>query len=87
MLGEIRIFGFDRRQAKPLMREFKRAPNSAKGLVRMGVSWSDGRQKADSPFHAVLEISWIVRIVTVIVVGVNKGVNNTHNHDPMLKAP
>ena len=60
MFGEIRIFGFDRRRAKPLMREVKRAHNQAKGLVRMGVSWSDGRLKADSPFHAVLEISWIV---------------------------
>ena len=28
-----------------LMREVKRAPNSAKGLVRMGVSWSADRQK------------------------------------------
>ena len=42
-------------------------------------------KKADAPFHAVLEIPSIVRIVTVIVVGVHKGVNNTHNHDPILK--
>ena len=52
----------------------------------MGVCWRDRRQKADSPFHAVLEIPWIVRIVTVIVVGVHKSVSNTHNHDSMLKA-
>ena len=47
---------------------------------------SDSSHNVNSPFHAVPEVSWIVRIAAVIVVGVNKGVDNTHNHDFTSKA-
>ena len=52
----------------------------------MGVRRGDSSHKSDSPFHAVSEVPWIVRIATVIGAGVNKGVNNTYNHNSILEA-
>ena len=83
---KIRISGFDSRQAKLLVRKIKRASGQAKGLVRMGLCWGDSRHKPNSPFHAVSEVPWIVRMTAVIVVGVNKSVDNTNNHNSILKA-
>ena len=34
---------------------------------------------------AIFKISRIVRILSVVVVGAHNGVNNPHNHDPMLE--
>ena len=60
--------------------------NEVKGLVRMGVCRRDGSHKSNSPFHAVSGVPWIVRIATAMVVGVNKGFDNTHNFNSILEA-
>ena len=83
---EIRISDFDSQQAKLLVTNNKRASSQAKGLVRMGVFRGDSSHKPNSPFHAVSEVLWIIHLTAVIVVGVDKGVDNTHNDNSMLKA-
>ena len=52
----------------------------------MGVSRSDSRHKADPSFHAITKDSRTLEALTVLVMGMNKGVNESHHHDPILKA-
>ena len=83
---KIRVSGFGSWQAKLLVESNKQAPRQAKELVRMCVCEGDSSHKPISPFHAISEVPWIVRIATVILVGVNRGVDNTHNHKSTLEA-
>ena len=52
----------------------------------MGVCRGDSSHKPNSPFHAISEVPWIIQITAVMVVGVYNGVDNTHNHNSILKA-
>ena len=76
---------FDSQQAKLLVKNNKQASSQAKGLVRMGVCRSDSSHMPNSPFHAVSEIPWIIQMTAVMIVGANKGVDNTHNHNSILE--
>ena len=43
-------------------------------------------QNANPSFHAILKFPRIVPVVSVVVVGVHKSINNLHGHNPMLEA-
>ena len=45
----------------------------------MGVCRGDSNHKPNYPHHAIPEVPWIIHITAVMVVGVNKGVDNTHD--------
>ena len=47
----------------------------------MSVGRSDGSHKADPSFHAITKVPRILEALTVLVMGTNKGVNETHHHD------
>ena len=40
----------------------------------------------NAPFHAVFKFPWIVDNVTVVIVGVPKSVNDSHDNNAILKA-
>ena len=48
--------------------------------------WAYDGVEANPSFHAILKFPRIVRIVSVVVVGVYKSVNNPHDHNPTLEA-
>ena len=47
---------------------------------------SDSHHAADSPFHAIPKISRILDASAVLMLNLNKGVNEAHYHDSILKA-
>ena len=54
-------------------------------LVCVSVSKSDSRHEADSPFHAITEVC-ILNASAVLVMSINRGVNEAHHYDPKLEA-
>ena len=55
-------------------------------LICVGVGRSDGCHEANPSFHAITKISRILEALTVLVMGINKGVEEAHHHDSILKA-
>ena len=55
-------------------------------LICVGVGRSDGHHKANPSFHAITKVSRILETLTVLMMGINKGVKETHYHNSMLKA-
>ena len=55
-------------------------------LVRVGVGRSGGRRKAGSSFHAITKVPRILDKSTVLMMGINKCVNEAHHHDSILEA-
>ena len=55
-------------------------------LVRVSVGRSDGCLEEDSPIHAITKIQWILDASAVLMISVDKRVNEAHHHDPMLEA-
>ena len=49
-------------------------------LVRVSVN------EADSPFHAMTRIPWIIDASTVLMMSMDKCVDEAHHHDPTLEA-
>ena len=86
MLGEVWILGLGRRQAESLVGDLNRGSCQADGLVRVGISWCDSRHESNLPLHAILNSSWVVHVVLVIIVDVHKSINKTHDRNPMLQA-
>ena len=52
----------------------------------MGVGRSDTRRKADPSFRVITEVSRILYTSTVLVMGINKSINEAHYHDVRLEA-
>ena len=46
----------------------------------------DGSHEADCPFHVIPKISRILNVSAVLMMSINKGVNEAHYHDPILEA-
>ena len=63
----------------------QRASCEANSSVRVGMCWRDGCHDANSPLHLILKFSWVVHVVTVIVVGVHEGINESHDHNPTCR--
>ena len=67
-------------------RNLNRRHARQKGSRTHGVRWGERVHKPNSPFHAIPEVPWIIQVTAVMVVGVNKGVDNTHNYNSSLEA-
>ena len=52
----------------------------------VSVGRSDSRHEADSPFYAITKITKILDASAVLMMSINKGVNEAHYHDPILEA-
>ena len=85
MLGEVCVLGLGRRQAESLVGDLSSGSRQANSLVRVGICWGDSRHKSNSPLHAILNSSWVVHVVPVIIVDVHKSINNHQNNGPMLE--
>ena len=72
---------FGTRQAKSLIRDRRYVSCQTGYLVCVSTGWSDSRHDADSPFHAIPKISRTVNIQAVVIMGIDKGVNETHYND------
>ena len=55
-------------------------------LVGVSVGRSDSRHKADAPFYTIAKVSRILDASTVLMMGINKCVNEARHHDPILEA-
>ena len=55
-------------------------------LSNVSVGRSDGSHEADSPFHAIHEVSRIFDVPAVLMKSTNKRINEAHHHDPILEA-
>ena len=51
-----------------------------------GVGRSDRRHDADSPFHAITKVSRIIYASAVLMMSIDKCVNEAHHHDPIPEA-
>ena len=78
----MRISGFGLRQAEVEARVSRQAGY----LVCVSVGRSDSRHEADSPFHAITKVSMILDASAVLMMRINKRVNEAHHHDSILKA-
>ena len=52
----------------------------------MSVGRSDSRHKADSSFHAITEVPRILDALTVLMMGINRSVNDAHYRDAIVEA-
>ena len=84
-VGEMRIPGLGFREAEVQTRDCRNVSSEACCLVRASVGRSDSRLEADSPFYRITKVSRILDATTVLM-GIHKGVNEAHHHDPILKA-
>ena len=55
-------------------------------LPCIGVGKSDNCHEADSLFHTISKVSRNLDESTVLMMGINKCVNEAHHHDPILEA-
>ena len=53
-------------------------------LVHMGVCWGDRGHKTDSPFHKISKAPRVIHISAVVVVSIDKRVNDSHYDDSKL---
>ena len=77
-VGEMRISGLGLRQAEVETRDSRHMPCF---LMCVSVGRGDGSHEADSPFQAVPKIS----SSAVLMMSINKGVNETHYHESILE--
>ena len=82
----MRISGFGLRQTEILARDCRQVSCEAYGLICVSVGRSDSRHKAASSSHAITKVPRIVDTSTVLVMGINKGVNEAHYRDAILEA-
>ena len=82
----MQISGFGLRQAEVETRGGGRVSCQADYLIRVDIGGNGSRDKADSPFHAIPKVSRILDASTVLLMSINKGVNEAHHHYPILEA-
>ena len=85
-VGEMRISGFGLQQSEVQTRVCRHVSCEACCLVCVSVGKSDSRHEVDSPFHAITKVSRILDASAVLMMSINKRVNEAHGHDPMLEA-
>ena len=85
-IAEMRISSLGTRQTKFLTWNHKHVFRQTSYLARMSMDESDGCHKANSSLHAIPKVSRILNVSVMVVMGVDEGVNDTHYHEPILKA-
>ena len=83
----MRISGFGSRQTKFLTLDSRNMSCQGNYLVRVGIGRSDCSHETYSPFHAIPKVPRIINISAVVVMAVDEGIDDTHYHDSILKAP
>ena len=68
------------------MRDSRHVSSETSCLICVGVGRSDGRHKANPSFHAITKISRILKALAVLMMGIDKGIEEAHHHDTTLKA-
>ena len=68
------------------MRGGRHVSRQAEYLICVGMGGSDSRHKADSPFHAITKASRILDALAVLMMSINKGINELHHNYPILEA-
>ena len=81
-VGKMQISGFGLRQAEVGWH----VSCQADYLIRVDMGGNGSRDKADSPFHAMPKISRVLNTSAVVIVSINKGINEAHHYYPILKA-
>ena len=61
-------------------------PGDADRLVCMGISRSDGRHKANSSFHVIPEVPRMFNVSTMMVLRMDKCIDEAHHSDAKLEA-
>ena len=84
-VGEIRISGFGLRQAEVETRDCKHVSCQTGYLVRVSAGRGDSSHEANSPFHALSKVSRSLDATAVLMMSMNKGVNEAHYHDPIVE--
>ena len=83
-VGKTRTSDLDSWQAK-LFGEGQQSIQQSKGTDMYAYVGVNVTSRICPSMHSP-KFPWIIRISAVMVVGMNKGVDNTHNHNSMLKA-
>ena len=60
------------------------ATTHAKGLENVGVRKCHGNHEANAALHTILEESRVVPVVSLVVLGVNRGINEAHGEKTVL---
>ena len=72
--------------AESFVRDRRCVSSKTRCLTCVGVGRSDGRHRANHSFHATTEISRILGILAMLIMGINKCVKETQYHNSILKA-
>ena len=83
---EVQIAGASTRQAKSLTLDGRYVSCQKSDLVRVGKGPSDRGRETDSPFHAIPNVSRIIHILAVVVMGIDDSSDEAHFHDSILEA-
>ena len=86
IIGKVWISGFGLRMPEGVVWDAREVLRKTRCLISVGVGRSDGCHKADPSFHAITKAPRILEALTVLVMGINKGVNDAHHHDSILEA-
>ena len=70
--------------AEVLVRDCKYVSSETSCLICVGVDRSDGRHKTNPSFHVITKKNF--EASAVLIIGINKGVKETHYHNSTLKA-
>ena len=84
-VGEMRISGFGTRQVKSLILDSRYVSCQTGHLVCVSIGRSDSLHETNSPFHAITKVSRILNISAVVIMGIDKSVNEAHYNDPILE--
>ena len=79
------VSGFGLRQTDISVQSCRHVPSEARCLVRMGEGKSDTCHEADPPSYTITKVSGILD-TSVLMMGINKCVNEAHHHDSILEA-
>ena len=83
---KVRISGSGLRHVEVQTRDCRHVSCQACCLVRVSVGRSDSRHETDSPFLAIPKVSRIFDVLAVLMMSINKRINEAHHHDPILEA-
>ena len=85
-VGEMWISGFVFRQSEVQTRDCRHVSCWTFYLERAGEGRGDGCHATDSSSHAITKVSRIIDASAVLIMSINKGVNEAHHLDSMQEA-
>ena len=80
------ISGLGLGKPEGVVRDAGEVSRKTRCLIRVGAGRSDGRHKADPPCYTITKVSRILLTLAVLMMGINKGVEETQYHNSILKA-